>query len=85
MRYSLILPAFTSMGLAAAHVGELMHYDPSPAKGSCGWQNYPNEMVVGLSTETMGNGANPNKNPKCGKEIEIFNPQDGSRAKAIVS
>ncbi len=86
MMYSKLLPASACMAVAAAHIGDLTRYEPTPTTtGSCGWQNLPNELVVALSNDTMGNGAYANRNPKCGKQIEIINPQNSKRVKAVVS
>lgn len=55
-----------------AYEGDLTFYDVSI--GSCGWYSGPNDDVVALSLEIMGNGANPNSNKKCGTKIGIWNP-----------
>lgn len=45
--------------------------------GSCGQTNTDEELVAALNAPQMMNGANPNNNPMCGKQIKITNPANG--------
>ncbi|KAI9365673.1 RlpA-like double-psi beta-barrel-protein domain-containing protein-containing protein, partial [Pilaira anomala] len=42
--------------------------------GSCGQDNNDSEFVAAMNAPQMENGANPNSNPMCGKDILITNP-----------
>lgn len=66
---TLLLPLLAP--LAAAYKGDMTHY--TPGLGSCGIFTDPSkqEPVVALAREMMGNGPNPNTNPKCGTKIRI--------------
>lgn len=58
-----------------AYEGEMTFYiEGAPVLGSCGWYSGANDDVVALSPAIMGRPANPNKNPKCGTKIGIWNP-----------
>ncbi|KAL8692868.1 MAG: hypothetical protein Q9218_002191 [Villophora microphyllina] len=74
---ALILPAITS-----AYSGDMTYY--TPGLGSCGIVSNPQEMVVALSIPMMGNGANPNANPKCGSYIGIWNPVTKTKHEAKI-
>ena len=69
----------------AAHIGNIMLYDPSPSKGSCGYQHYPFHMVVPLSKDLVRQRSNSNTRTKCLMEIKILNSQNGRKVRAIVS
>ncbi|KAI4113857.1 MAG: hypothetical protein LQ338_008099 [Usnochroma carphineum] len=56
-----------------AYEGDMTFY--STGMGSCGWMSSDNDDIVALSREIMGSGGDPNKNPKCGTKIGIWNPQ----------
>ncbi|KAL1928374.1 hypothetical protein VTP01DRAFT_2730 [Rhizomucor pusillus] len=43
----------------------------TPGLGSCGWDNSESQLVAALNADQMGNGGNPNKNPKCGKKAKV--------------
>lgn len=45
--------------------------------GSCGQTNTDTELVAALNAPQMNNGANPNTNPMCGKQIKVTNPANG--------
>lgn len=45
--------------------------------GSCGLTNTDADLVAALNAPQMMNGANPNNNPMCGKQIKITNPANG--------
>ncbi|KAL8896173.1 MAG: hypothetical protein Q9207_007842, partial [Kuettlingeria erythrocarpa] len=70
---SLLLLPFLPL-LATAYKGDMTHY--TPGLGSCGIYTDPVSPggVVALSREMMGNGPNPNTNPKCGTKITIRSP-----------
>ena len=68
----LLAPLLLFIPSIVAYSGDLTHYDPG--SGSCGWVSGPNDDIVALSVPMMNNGANPNKNPKCGTKIGIWNP-----------
>ncbi|KAL9588507.1 MAG: hypothetical protein Q9203_002692 [Teloschistes exilis] len=74
---ALLLPAITS-----AYSGDMTYY--TPGLGSCGITNNSNDLVVALSIPMMGNGANPNNNPKCGSWIGIWNPVTKTKHEAQV-
>ncbi|KAI9262087.1 RlpA-like double-psi beta-barrel-protein domain-containing protein-containing protein, partial [Sporodiniella umbellata] len=54
-----------------------------PGLGSCGWDNSSSDMIVALNHEQMGNGENSNKNPKCGKYINVKGPNGSVRVKVV--
>ncbi|KAI8366087.1 RlpA-like double-psi beta-barrel-protein domain-containing protein-containing protein, partial [Radiomyces spectabilis] len=39
--------------------------------GSCGKKDTDDEMIVAVNQPQMHNGANPNTNPRCGKQVFI--------------
>ncbi|KAI8884191.1 hypothetical protein K501DRAFT_151941, partial [Backusella circina FSU 941] len=43
----------------------------NPGLGSCGIESCDTDLVVAVNYIQMDNGANPNKNPKCGQKIKI--------------
>ncbi|ORX45486.1 hypothetical protein DM01DRAFT_1294621 [Hesseltinella vesiculosa] len=49
--------------------GRITWYQPS-GTGSCG-TTISNTMIVALNQQQMNNGANSNKNPLCGKQVNI--------------
>jgi len=66
----LALAILASLSSAAlAYQGDMTYY--APALGSCGTTSGPNDDIVALSVPMMGNGANPNANPKCYGHIKI--------------
>ncbi|KAL8627694.1 hypothetical protein Q9189_006591 [Teloschistes chrysophthalmus] len=74
---ALLLPAITS-----AYSGDMTYY--TPGLGSCGLVHSSSDLVVALSIPMMGNGANPNNNPKCGSWIGIWNPVTKTKHEAQV-
>lgn len=62
--------------LATAFQGDMTYY--APGLGSCGLTNTESDHIVALSVQMMDNAAspngNPNRNPKCGTMINIYNP-----------
>lgn len=73
--FALVTPTFTFQG-------DITFY--SPGLGSCGILSSDSEPVVALAVSMMNNPANPNKNPKCGTQIHIFNPQTGETHSGII-
>ncbi|KAL8748956.1 MAG: hypothetical protein Q9184_007005 [Pyrenodesmia sp. 2 TL-2023] len=63
--------------LTTAYKGSLTHYTPGvwPHPGSCGIGYTPGTDVVALSREKMhaAEYANPNLNPRCNLQINIWN------------
>jgi expansin (peptidoglycan-binding protein) len=55
----------------------------APGLGSCGWDNSASEMIVALNHGQMANGANPNKNPMCGKSISVTGPKGSVTVKVV--
>lgn len=62
----------TDASANAQFSGDMTYYDPSVGMGSCGYSNGKDELVVAINHGDMGNGANPNSNPHCGKYINIY-------------
>jgi len=62
----------------------MSYYDPSVGLTSCGTRHGPDDFIVALSPGMMNNGGNPNSNPKCGKTIDIWNPQTKQKHVAMV-
>lgn len=54
---------------SGSHSGRGTWYTPD--LGSCGQTNSADDMVVAINYIDMANGANSNKNPKCGKKIKV--------------
>ncbi|KAI8990878.1 RlpA-like double-psi beta-barrel-protein domain-containing protein-containing protein, partial [Mycotypha africana] len=52
--------------------GDGTYYDVG--LGSCGSTDSNSDYVAALNAPQMANGANPNKNPQCGKRIKVVNP-----------
>ncbi|CEP07985.1 hypothetical protein [Parasitella parasitica] len=67
--------AQTSSSSGGKYSGEGTYYDVG--LGSCGQTNSNSELVAALNAPQMQNGANPNKNPQCGKKIKVTNPANG--------
>ncbi|KAL8764076.1 MAG: hypothetical protein Q9184_000287, partial [Pyrenodesmia sp. 2 TL-2023] len=80
--YLTTLPVF-----ANAFKGEMTYYasNRNPVLGSCGQLSPVTGDFVALSKGAMENGANPNKNPKCGTTICVCGPglQQGYQAKIV--
>lgn len=51
--------------------------------GSCGWDNKESQMVVAVNHGQMENGANPNKNPNCGRSITVKGPKGSVTVKVV--
>ncbi|KAF2753185.1 plant expansin, partial [Pseudovirgaria hyperparasitica] len=66
------------------HTGDLTYYDPG--LGACGITSAPTDPIVAISHDLFDaympvGASNPNLNPLCGREIEIFrNPAGGVAA-----
>lgn len=73
--FALVTPTFTFQG-------DITFY--SPGLGSCGILSSDSEPVVALAVSMMNNPANPNKNPKCGTQVHIFNPKTGETHSGII-
>lgn len=52
-------------------LGTGTYYDVAAGVGSCGETNSNDDLVVAVNHGQMKNGANPNKNPYCNKNIKI--------------
>ncbi|KAL8737517.1 MAG: hypothetical protein Q9181_001595 [Wetmoreana brouardii] len=65
-----------------AYTGDITYY--TPGLGSCGITSNSNQDVVALSIPMMANGPNPNKNPKCGTKIGIWNPHTKTKHEATI-
>lgn len=69
-----------------AYTGDITYYSISDGPGSCGKTFNDSDLVCALSTAMMGNGPNPNTNPKCYTSITLTNPDNpGSWQAQIVS
>ncbi|CAO3674557.1 unnamed protein product [Umbelopsis vinacea] len=55
--------------------GDATYYSPSAGTNSCGTQASDSEMMAALNVAQMSNGANPNANPNCGKQVSIKGPK----------
>lgn len=56
----------------------------SPNLGSCGWKNSPSDLIVAVNAKDMKNQkGKSNKNPLCGKMVEIVNPS-GTKIRAKI-
>ncbi|CAO3662932.1 unnamed protein product [Rhizopus stolonifer] len=55
----------------------------TPGLGSCGIDNSESEMVAALNAPQMNNPANPNKNPLCGKYINVHGPKGSVKVKIV--
>lgn len=52
--------------------------------GSCGWTNSDTEYIAALDAPLMNNPANPNKNPLCGRMIEVTNQANNKSVKVKI-
>ncbi|KAI4177263.1 MAG: hypothetical protein LQ346_007720 [Caloplaca aetnensis] len=85
LKSTLISTLLLSIPITLAYEGDLTHYlEDTPVVGSCGYTSSPNDDVVALSAAIMGRPANPNKNPKCGTKIGIWNPHQKTHNWATV-
>ncbi|KAG2235550.1 hypothetical protein INT48_003113 [Thamnidium elegans] len=56
----------------------------TPNRGSCGWKNSPNDLIVAMNGKDMKNqSGKSNKNPLCGKMVEITN-SSGTKIRAKI-
>lgn len=55
--------------------GDATYYNPSAGTNSCGTQSSDSDMMAAMNVAQMGNGANPNANPNCGKKVAIKGPK----------
>ncbi|CEG81438.1 hypothetical protein RMATCC62417_15645 [Rhizopus microsporus] len=55
----------------------------TPGLGSCGWTNSETDYIAALNHVQMGNGANSNKNPNCGKHITVKGPSGSVTVKIV--
>ncbi|KAI7863045.1 RlpA-like double-psi beta-barrel-protein domain-containing protein-containing protein [Spinellus fusiger] len=55
--------------------GDATYYNPGVGLGSCGQLHQDSELIVAVNWQQMANGANPNKNPKCGKYVNVWGPK----------
>ncbi|KAG0172109.1 hypothetical protein DFQ28_011502 [Apophysomyces sp. BC1034] len=94
MIFNTALIAFASVFAIAANAapvsleqrgfsGDGTFYNPSAGTGSCGWENSDSELVAALNAPQMANGANPNKNPKCGDRIRVKGPKGSVTVKIV--
>ncbi|KAI7863013.1 RlpA-like double-psi beta-barrel-protein domain-containing protein-containing protein [Spinellus fusiger] len=58
--------------------GDATYYDTG--LGSCGWWSKNTDYIVAINHQQMANPANPNKNSKCGKWINVWGPKGYVRA-----
>ncbi|KAI7895813.1 RlpA-like double-psi beta-barrel-protein domain-containing protein-containing protein [Mucor mucedo] len=55
----------------------------SPNRGSCGWKNSKNDLVVAVNEKDMGNKKKGGRNVNCGRLVEIVNDA-GKKVRAKV-
>lgn len=55
----------------------------SPNRGSCGWKNSKDDLIVAVNEKDMGNKKKGGRNVNCGRLIEISN-NDGKKVKVKV-
>ncbi|KAL8735165.1 MAG: hypothetical protein Q9166_001041 [cf. Caloplaca sp. 2 TL-2023] len=79
---SVISLLFLFLPLTLAYTGDMTWYNPG--SGSCGWSSSDNDHIVALSNDIMHNGPNPNKNPRCGTKIGIWNPKTKTKHEATI-
>jgi expansin (peptidoglycan-binding protein) len=58
-----------------SYSGDATYYNPSAGTNSCGTQASDSDLMVALNTAQMANGANPNANPNCGRQISVTGPK----------
>lgn len=66
---------------SSSYSGDATYY--GTGLGSCGHDSKDTDLIVALNYRQMDNGANPNKNPLCGKKITAKGPS-GSVTVTIV-
>ncbi|KAG0165753.1 hypothetical protein DFQ28_008333 [Apophysomyces sp. BC1034] len=55
----------------------------NPGMGSCGGNNGNSDMIAALNAPQMGQAANPNLNPMCGKYAKVTGPKGTVRVKIV--
>ncbi|KAI9362374.1 RlpA-like double-psi beta-barrel-protein domain-containing protein-containing protein [Pilaira anomala] len=56
----------------------------TPNVGSCGWKNKPSDLIVAVNGKDMKNASGKsNKNPLCGKMVEVTN-SSGKKIRAKI-
>lgn len=55
----------------------------TPGLGSCGWTNTASQLIGAMNYIQMANGANPNSNPNCGREVRIHGPNGSVTVKIV--
>ncbi|KAI9359842.1 RlpA-like double-psi beta-barrel-protein domain-containing protein-containing protein [Pilaira anomala] len=70
-----------SSSSSSSYTGDGTFYDAG--LGSCGIESTNSDHIVAINHGQMGNGANPNHNPLCGKKIRVKGPK-GSTTATIV-
>ncbi|KAH8547835.1 RlpA-like double-psi beta-barrel-protein domain-containing protein-containing protein [Umbelopsis sp. PMI_123] len=78
--FSLLAVAATVLAAPApvekrSFTGDATYYSPSVGVGSCGKQLADSDMMGAMNTAQMANGANPNANPNCGRQVTIQGPK----------
>lgn len=56
----------------------------SPNRGSCGWENTSDDLIVAVNEADMGNKKKSGKNVNCGRLVEIVNAA-GKKVRAKVA
>jgi len=57
----------------------------APNRGSCGWKNTKNDLIVAVNAKDMANKKHKSdENPNCGRMVEIVNAS-GDKVKAQVA
>ncbi|SAM01101.1 hypothetical protein [Absidia glauca] len=64
------------------YTGEGTYYEV-PGTGSCGQSDTDDESVVAVNRLQMNNGADPNSNPECEKQVEIQGDQGTTTARVV--
>jgi hypothetical protein len=64
--------AVSNSGTTGTFTGDMTYYDVSVGLGSCGVSGTNSQDLVAINHIDMANGANPNSNPHCGKQINIY-------------
>jgi expansin (peptidoglycan-binding protein) len=55
--------------------GDATYYKPSSGVNSCGTQASDSDIMAAMNVAQMANGANPNANPNCHKQISVKGPK----------
>ncbi|KAJ1930115.1 hypothetical protein IWQ60_000589 [Tieghemiomyces parasiticus] len=76
-------PVYKTTVPSGSHTGQGTFYNAG--MGSCGWTSSDSELIGALSFPDMGQSANPNNNPNCGRMVSVTGPSGSVTIKIVDS